>query len=160
MVIERAAGDFWDDGGERSRRQRELSGLLSRLEADPNPILFLRAAELLRIDGDATEAARVCEDGIRQYPSYANLYVVQGELAADSRHPEIARKLFEKAASLDEFNFHALTCLANVCMKLRDYAAAAAVGRRILGWLPDDGTGQQILRRAEEAGGSDGGGQE
>jgi len=158
MVIEHAAGGF-DSDDERSRRQREVAELLARLEANPNPALYVRAAELLSVDGDTTEATRVCEEGLRRFPSYVNLYVVKGELAASSGQMQVARELFQRAVELDEFNFDALTRLADACMELRDYDGAAAVGRTILGWLPGDGTGKQILRRAEEAAGREGTGQ-
>jgi predicted regulator of Ras-like GTPase activity (Roadblock/LC7/MglB family) len=145
---------------DRVMRDLEKERLRQKIDSYPNPILFARLAELYKADGEIEAAIQVCQTGISRFESYGGTYLVLGEICLESGDYAGARVHLEKAVEKDKYNYTALRLLAEVYMHLGMPDRAARRLEEILYFAPGDESIMEMLRRAREAAGEPGPGEE
>lgn len=75
--------------------------LKSRLQQDPDSLLFARVADGLLERGQVDEAIRICEEGIRKHPYYVTGHMVLGKCYLQKKLFDLAEKEFKRVILFD-----------------------------------------------------------
>ena len=78
-----------------------FTALKSRLQQNPDSLLFARVAEGLLNHGQVEEAIRVCEEGIRKHPYYVTGHMVLGKCYLQKKLFDMAEKEFKRVLLFD-----------------------------------------------------------
>ncbi|RMD98178.1 MAG: hypothetical protein D6814_08045, partial [Calditrichaeota bacterium] len=79
----------------------QFERLKSRLQQNPDSLLFARVAENLLNRGQVEEAVRVCEEGIRKHPYYVTGHMVLGKCYLQKKLFDLAEKEFKRVLLFD-----------------------------------------------------------
>ncbi|MFQ5627173.1 MAG: tetratricopeptide repeat protein [bacterium] len=75
--------------------------LKSRLQQDPDSLLFARVADSMMDHGQIDEAIRICEEGIRKHPYYVTGHMVLGKCYLQKKLFDLAEKEFKRVILFD-----------------------------------------------------------
>lgn len=75
--------------------------LKSRLQQDPDSLLFARLADSMLAHGQVDEAIRICEEGIRKHPYYVTGHMVLGKCYLKKKLFDLAEKEFKRVILFD-----------------------------------------------------------
>lgn len=81
--------------------QPQFEALKSRLQQDPDSLLFARVADGLLDRGQLDEAIRICEEGIRKHPYYVTGHMVLGKCYLKKKLFDLAEKEFKRVILFD-----------------------------------------------------------
>jgi tetratricopeptide (TPR) repeat protein len=81
--------------------QSQFETLKSRLQQDPDSLLFARVADGLLDREQLDEAIRICEDGIRKHPYYVTGHMVLGKCYLKKKLFDLAEKEFKRVILFD-----------------------------------------------------------
>jgi tetratricopeptide (TPR) repeat protein len=154
----------------------EIKALSRQLAQDPDSLVFLRLAELLRLRGQLDAAHRVALTGLERHPHLADAHDLYARILADKRDYERAFDEWDMALRIAPSHVGALKGLAFLYFKVGDVAQAVVHLEAARQHAPDDSGIAQALalaygggegaavaagaggERAGEAGGEDPGG--
>lgn len=78
-----------------------FEALKSRLQQDPDSLLFARVAEGLLMRDQVDEAIRICEEGTRKHPYYVTGHMVLGKCYLKKKLFDLAEKEFKRVILFD-----------------------------------------------------------
>ena len=70
--------------------------LKSRLQQNPDSLIFARVAEGFLTRGQVEEALQICEEGIRKHPSYVTGHMILGKCYLQKKMFDLAEKEFKR----------------------------------------------------------------
>lgn len=79
----------------------QFEALKSRLQQNPDSLIFARVADGLLQKGQVEEAIRVCEEGIRKHPYYVTGHMVLGKCYLQKKLFDLAEKEFKRVILFD-----------------------------------------------------------
>ncbi len=79
----------------------KFEALKSRLQQNPDSLLFARVAEQLLNKGQVDEATRICEEGTRKHPYYVTGRMVLGKCYLQKKMFDLAEKEFKRVLLFD-----------------------------------------------------------
>lgn len=82
----------------------DIEFLSQKLSENPQSPLFARLADLFLQKEQYSEALKLCEEGIQQFPKYYAGYLVLGKVCLALKEYSTARDAFEHALDLSPFN--------------------------------------------------------
>lgn len=138
---------------EKAARESEKRRLHEKIQANANPILYARLAELYKSDGDLNNTIEVARAGIKQFPKYGGCFLVLGQVFYEKKESANARENLEKAVELDKYNYMALKLLAQVYLELNRPADAVKKLEDILYFAPGDEAIKAMLVEAQRVAG-------
>jgi len=94
------------------------------LREDPSSRIFYQLGELLRREGEATEAVEILRTGLERHPRYVSAWVCLGRSQRDLRALEEARQSFQTALDLDRENPVAARLLGETAVEREDWLGA------------------------------------
>jgi len=116
----------------------DVKKLSAELAQDPDSLVFLRLAELLRLKGQVDAAHRVALTGLERHPHLADAHDLYARILADKHDFERAFDEWDMALRIAPDHVGALKGLAFLYFKVGDVQQAAAhleAARRV---APDD----------------------
>jgi len=137
----------------------EIKTLSSQLAQDPDSLVFLRLAELLRQKGQLDTAHRVALTGLERHPHLPDAHDLYARILADKQDYERAFDEWDMALRIAPDHVGALKGLAFLYFKVGDVQQAAAHLEAAQRAAPDDPGVAQALALAR-GGGPGGGGAE
>lgn len=139
---------------EEEARKVELEMERERLEDKirnyPNPILYAKLAEVYLKSDEPDKSLKICQTGIQHYPKYGGTYLVIADICIYKGDNNGAIENFERALSLDRYNYTALRKLADLHMKNNDIPRAIKALEDILYFAPEDKPVQEELKKAKQ----------
>src|SRR2546425_6679406 len=123
----------------------EIKTLSAELARDPQSLVFLRLADLLRQRGQLDAAHRVALNGLERHPHLADAHDLYARLLADKRDYERAFDEWDMARRIAPGHMGALKGLAFLYFKVGDVAQAVAHLEEAERIASDDFTIQQAL---------------
>src|SRR5437870_8288557 len=136
----------------RGRMADDVKALSAELAQDPDSLVFLRLAELLRHKGQLDAAHRVALTGLERHPHLADAHDLYARILADKHDFERAFDEWDMALRIAPDHVGALKGLAFLYFKVGDVQQAAAhleAARRV---APDDPGVAQALALAQGGG--------
>src|SRR3989475_12046169 len=130
----------------------EIKTLSSQLAQDPDSLVFLRLAELLRHKGQLDAAHRVALTGLERHPHLADAHDLYARILADKHDFERAFDEWDMALRIAPDHVGALKGLAFLYFKVGDVQQAAAHLEAAQRAAPDDPGVAQALAIARGAG--------
>ena len=82
----------------------DIEFLSQKLADNPSSVLFARLADLYLLKNQASEAKKLCEEGIKNFPRYYAGYLVLGKTHLALKEYSKARSAFAKAQERSPFN--------------------------------------------------------
>lgn len=156
-VIHRGATLFPDS--ELKATEEEVKLLELRLDRErleekirnyPNPILFAKLAEIYLKLEEPEKSLKVCQRGIQNFPKYGGTYLVIADVCLSKGDVEGAIENFERALSLDRYNYTALRKLAKLHGDNGDFPRTVKALEDILYFAPEDKAVQEELKLAKK----------
>ena len=132
----------------------EIKTLSSQLAQDPDSLVFLRLAELLRHKGQLDAAHRVAVTGLERHPHLADAHDLFARILADKHDYERAFDEWDMALRIAPDHVGALKGLAFLYFKVGDVAQAAAHLEAAQRVAPDDASIAQALAMARGGAGA------
>ena len=129
----------------------EIKKLSSQLAQDPDSLVFLRLAELLRHKGQLDAAHRVAVTGLERHPHLADAHDLFARILADKHDYERAFDEWDMALRIAPTHAGALKGLAFLYFKVGDVEQAAAHLEAAQRAAPDDPGVAQALALARGA---------
>jgi len=126
----------------------EIKKLSSQLAQDPDSLVFLRLAELLRHKGQLDSAHRVAVTGLERHPHLADAHDLFARILADKHDYERAFDEWDMALRIAPTHIGALKGLAFLYFKVGDVEQAAAHLEAAQRAAPDDQGVAQALALA------------
>ncbi|HYL54755.1 MAG TPA: tetratricopeptide repeat protein [Gemmatimonadales bacterium] len=126
----------------------EIKKLSSQLAQDPDSLVFLRLAELLRHKGQLDSAHRVAVTGLERHPHLADAHDLYARILADKHDYERAFDEWDMALRIAPTHIGALKGLAFLYFKVGDVEQAAAHLEAAQRAAPDDQGVAQALALA------------
>ena len=126
----------------------EIKKLSSQLAQDPDSLVFLRLAELLRHKGQLDAAHRVAVTGLERHPHLADAHDLYARILADKHDYERAFDEWDMALRIAPTHVGALKGLAFLYFKVGDVEQAAAHLEAAQQAAPDDASIAQALALA------------
>jgi tetratricopeptide (TPR) repeat protein len=126
----------------------EVKKLSSQLAQDPDSLVFLRLAELLRHKGQLDAAHRVAVTGLERHPHLADAHDLFARILADKHDYERAFDEWDMALRIAPTHVGALKGLAFLYFKVGDVEQAAAHLEAAQRAAPDDPGVAQALALA------------
>src|SRR5438093_5545059 len=136
----------------RGRMADEIKTLSSQLAQDPDSLVFLRLAELLRQKGQLDTAHRVALTGLERHPHLPDAHDLYARILADKHDYERAFDEWDMALRIAPDHVGALKGLAFLYFKVGDVQQAAAHLEAAQRAAPDDPGVAQALAMARGAG--------
>src|SRR2546428_1759541 len=130
---------------ERGSMADEIKTLSAELARDPQSLVFLRLADLLRQRGQLDAAHRVALNGLERHPHLADAHDLYARILADKRDYQRAFDEWDMARRIAPGHMGALKGLAFLYFKVGDVAQAVAHLEEAERVAPDDFTIQQAL---------------
>jgi tetratricopeptide (TPR) repeat protein len=130
----------------------DIKTLSAQLAQDPDSLVFLRLAELLRHKGQLDAAHRVAVTGLERHPHLADAHDLYARILADKRDYERAFDEWDMALRIAPDHVGALKGLAFLYFKVGDVAQAAAHLEAAQRVAPDDPGVVQALALARGEG--------
>ncbi len=124
-----------------------IADLTRRLQKEPSSRVFLELAREFYDNGSFEQAAEVCLNGLRQYPTYLSARVLLGRIYFDMGCLPESRAEMETALSQAADNLIARRILAEICLEEGDVAGALDRYRALLAFNPSD---DDVRRRVKE----------
>ena len=94
------------------------------LREDPSSRIFFQLGELLRREGEATQAVKVLESGLERHPRYVAAWVSLGRSQRDLHALAEAEHAFETALEIDRENPVAARLLGETAIEREDWLGA------------------------------------
>jgi TolA protein len=94
------------------------------LREDPSSRIFFQLGELLRREGDPTEAVEILKKGLERHPRYVAAWVALGRAHRDSKALDEAMSAFEIALEIDRENPVAARLLGETAAEREDWLGA------------------------------------
>jgi len=130
----------------------EIKALSSQLAQDPDSLVFLRLAELLRQKGQLDIAHRVALTGLERHPHLPDAHDLYARILADKHDYERAFDEWDMALRIAPDHIGALKGLAFLYFKVGDVQQAAAHLEAAQRAAPDDPGVAQALAMARGGG--------
>src|SRR4029077_6258717 len=135
----------------------DVKALSAELARDPDSLVFLRLAELLRHKGQLDAAHRVALTGLERHPHLADAHDLYARVLADKHDFERAFDEWDMALRIAPDHVGALKGLAFLYFKVGDVQQAAAHLEAAQRVAPDDPGIAQALALARGEGGAEAG---
>src|SRR5947207_7975528 len=139
----------------RGRMADDVKKLSAELAQDPDSLVFLRLAELLRHKGQVDAAHRVALTGLERHPHLPDAHDLYARILADKHHSERAFDEWDMALRIAPDHVGALKGLAFLYFKIGDVQQAAAHLEAAQRVAPDDPGVAQALAMARGEGPAD-----
>lgn len=116
----------------------EIERLRKKLESFPSPSSYSRLAELLRLGGNAGEAADLCRRCIQEFPRHGQAYVILAGLQLSRGQRGEARSTLEQGVGQDRRCYTGLRMLSDLSAEDGDLVRAVSCLEEILSFKPTD----------------------
>src|SRR6266480_7723403 len=136
----------------RGRMADDVKKLSAELAQDPDSLVFLRLAELLRHKGQLDAAHRVALTGLERHPHLADAHDLYARILADKRDYERAFDEWDMTLRIAPSHLGALKGLAFLYFKVGDVGQALAHLETARQHAPDDPGVAQALALAQGGG--------
>src|SRR5213082_2382871 len=136
----------------RGRMADDVKKLSAELAQDPDSLVFLRLAELLRHKGQLDAAHRVALTGLERHPHLADAHDLYARILADKRDYERAFDEWDMTLRIAPSHIGALKGLAFLYFKVGDVGQALAHLETARQHAPDDPGVAQALALAQGGG--------
>lgn len=124
--------------------------LKSRLQQNPDSLLFARIADAMLGRGQVDEAIRICEEGIRKHPYYVTGHMVLGKCYLQKKLFDLAEKEFKRVILFDPKYIAAHKYYGDLMREVGWDNTCEMSYRKILNIDPLDQTVRQLLDTLEQ----------
>lgn len=118
--------------------KERIRELRREVSANPGSRQFYQLGELLRREGELTEAVEVLQKGLAHHPRYVAAWVAMGRALLDLQELSQARQAFRKALDLDPHNPVAWRLLGEALLGLGLRSEALVAFEQALALVPGD----------------------
>ncbi len=127
----------------------KFEALKSRLQQNPDSLLFARVAEQLLNKGQVDEATRICEEGTRKHPYYVTGRMVLGKCYLQKKMFDLAEKEFKRVLLFDPKYIAAHKFYGDLMREAGWPNACEMSYKKILAIDPLDRTAKEMLETLE-----------
>ncbi len=128
----------------------QFEQLKSRLQQNPDSLIFARVAEGLLNRGQVEEAIRICEEGIRKHPYYITGHMVLGKCYLQKKLFDLAEKEFKRVLLFDPKYIAAHKFFGDLMREVGWENTCEMSYRKILQIDPLDRTAREMLETLEK----------
>ncbi len=128
----------------------QFEQLKSRLQQNPDSLIFARVAEGLLNRGQVEEAIRICEEGIRKHPYYITGHMVLGKCYLQKKLFDLAEKEFKRVLLFDPKYIAAHKFYGDLMREVGWENTCEMSYRKILQIDPLDRTAKEMLETLEK----------
>ena len=126
-----------------------IADLERRIVQEPSAKLFLELAREHHTAGQLEMALEACGRGLRKYPKYVSLRVLEGRVLFELGRIEDARDVMESVVTLAPDNLVARRFVAEICFSEGDFHGALDRFRAVLAFNPADAAVQDRVAEIE-----------
>ena len=131
-----------------AREEAEIKELSKKLAQNPDSMVFVQLADVLRRAGDLEQSVQVCQVGLERHPTYTTARAILGRNYLDLGKLDEAESEFRKIEVSDPENIMAHRMLGQIFMQKGQFAEAINRQQRVLSLDPEDSTAQELLQEA------------
>jgi len=137
--------------------QKQMEELKETIANNPTPIAYTRLAEIFKADGNVEESQSLCEEGLKKFSDYGNLYLLMGEIYLARFQEELWEKdlrtainYLEQTLEYSRHNYRALMTLSETYIDVGAPSKAMEKLKAVRFIAPNDERALELIEKAKQ----------